>query len=67
LVCYCFKPAGGVENRLRQQAAIYALGETPLHLVNKIEYEEERIAELKAELDYDFMKLAATIKPLLED
>jgi hypothetical protein len=36
-------------NKLRQQAAIYALGETPLHLVNKIEYGEERIAELKAE------------------
>lgn len=40
-------------NKLRLQAATYAHGETPLHLQNNIEREEERIAELKAELGYD--------------
>jgi hypothetical protein len=40
-------------NKLREQAAIYGPGETPLHILNKIEHEEERIAELKVELDYD--------------
>ncbi len=40
-------------NKLREQAAIYALGETPLHLLNKIEHEKERIAALQAELGYN--------------
>jgi hypothetical protein len=43
-------------NKLREQAAIYAVGETPLHLLNKIEAEEakihvieERLSELEDE------------------
>lgn len=37
-------------NKLREQASVYALGETPLHLLNQIEEEERIIAELEAQL-----------------
>ncbi len=36
-------------NKLKEQAAIYALGETPLYLLNKIEAEQTKIAELEAQ------------------
>lgn len=35
--------------KLKQQTAIYGIGETPLHLLNQIEAEEEIIEELKLE------------------
>lgn len=37
-------------NQLREQAAIYAAGETPLHLLNKIEAEESKIEEIEQRL-----------------
>jgi hypothetical protein len=36
--------------KLREQAAIYGAGETPLHLLNQIEAEEEEIRRIEAEL-----------------
>ena len=36
---------------LREKAAVYAAGETPLHLLNQIESEEEEIRRIEAELD----------------
>jgi hypothetical protein len=40
-------------NKLKEKEAIYALGETPLYLLNQIEHEEKRITELKTELGYN--------------
>jgi uncharacterized protein YjbI with pentapeptide repeats len=37
-------------NKLREKAAIYAAGETPLHLLNQIEAEQRAIEEIEAEL-----------------
>jgi len=37
--------------RLREQAAIYAAGETPLHLLNQIEAEEREIRRIKGALE----------------
>lgn len=37
--------------KLREQAAIYAAGETPLHLLNQIEAEEKEIRRIEANLD----------------
>jgi len=39
-------------NKLNKQAAIFAIGETPLHLLNKIENEEKEIDRIKSELGY---------------
>ena len=36
--------------KLRQQAAIYAVGETPLHLLNQIEAEEMEIRHIEEQL-----------------
>jgi hypothetical protein len=36
---------------LREQAAVYAAGETPLRLLNQIEAEEEEIRRIEAELE----------------
>lgn len=38
-------------NKLREQAAVYGAGETPLHLLNKIEAEEVEIQHLEEQLD----------------
>lgn len=38
-------------NKLREQAAIYGAGETPLHLLNKIEAEEIEIQRLEEQLN----------------
>lgn len=38
-------------NKLREQAAIYGAGETPLHLLNKIEAEEVEIQHLEEQLN----------------
>jgi hypothetical protein len=35
---------------LREKAAIYATGETPLHLLNQIEAEQQTIGEIEAKL-----------------
>jgi hypothetical protein len=35
---------------LREQAAIYAAGETPLHLLNQIEAEEMEIRRIEEQL-----------------
>jgi len=37
-------------NKLKEQAALYAAGETPLHLLNQIEAEEETILDLQQKL-----------------
>jgi hypothetical protein len=37
--------------KLREQAAIYAAGATPLHLLNQIEAEEEEIRRIKVALE----------------
>ncbi len=37
-------------NKLKEQAAIYGSGETPLHLLNKIEVEEENIQTIEEKL-----------------
>jgi hypothetical protein len=37
-------------NKLREQAALYGAGETPLHLLNKIEAEEIEIQRLEEQL-----------------
>lgn len=37
--------------KLREQAAVYAVGETPLHLLNQIEAEEKEIRRIEAELE----------------
>jgi hypothetical protein len=37
--------------KLREQAAIYAVGETPLHLLNQIEAEEKEIRRIEGELE----------------
>ncbi len=39
-------------NKLNEQAAIYATGETPLHLLNQIEHEEEEIDRIESELGH---------------
>ncbi len=36
--------------KLREQAAIYAAGETPLHLLNQIEAEEMEIRHIEEQL-----------------
>jgi hypothetical protein len=36
---------------LREKAAVYAAGETPLHLLNQIESEEEEVRRIEAELE----------------
>lgn len=38
-------------NKLREQAAVYGAGETPLHLLNKIEAEEVEIQHLEEQLN----------------
>jgi hypothetical protein len=38
-------------HKLREQAAIYAAGETPLHLLNQIEAEEKEIRRIEGELE----------------
>ena len=38
-------------SHLRKQAAIYAEGEKPLHLLNQIDHEEQEIQRIQAELD----------------
>ncbi len=40
-------------NKLREEVAVYAVRERPLHLMNKIEAEEEVIAELEVEIGDD--------------
>ena len=37
-------------HKLREQAAIYAAGETPLHLLNQIEAEETEIRRIEGQL-----------------
>lgn len=37
-------------NKLKEQTAIYALGETPLRLINQIEHEDNQIAKLEDQL-----------------
>lgn len=36
---------------LREQAAVFAAGETPLHLLNQIKFEEEKIRQIEVELE----------------
>ena len=36
---------------LREQAAVFAVGETPLRLLNQIKAEEEEIRRIEAELE----------------
>jgi hypothetical protein len=38
-------------HKLREQATMYAAGETPLHLLNKIEAEETAIQTIREKLD----------------
>jgi hypothetical protein len=37
--------------RLESMRAVYALGETPLHLLNQIDHEEREVKRVQAELD----------------
>ena len=40
-------------NKLKEELAIYAVGQRPVHLLTQIEHKENEIARLKAELGYN--------------